>query len=343
MNSAVLHVSVAIILASISDVLVRHTLGRLASRTVSNVDDELVEIMRRPIAVTFILVGVWYSAVSLMEGDAEKVPHVLKAVLTSIGIFVWARVAIQGGRVFLFQAQFNRGKQKLVAKRLLPIFDMSLKVVVISLAGYYVMLAWGINVSGWIASAGILGVAVGFAAQETLGNIMAGVAIMADAPYKLGDWLFLESGERGRVTDIGLRSTRILTLNEVEMIVPNSIMANSIVVNESGGPSERIRIELPVGVAYGTDLDEAKQVILDVAASMTGVIQDEPGRKPTVKFLDFGASSLNLILFIWVTSPVGRPSLVDRINMAIYKALNDNQIDIPFDTHSVFLHKVDEN
>ena len=214
---------------------------------------------------------------------------------------------------------------------------MVLKVLVFSLAGYYVMLAWGIDVSGWIASAGILGVAVGFAAQETLGNVMSGIALMADAPYKLGDWLVIENGVRGRVTDIGLRSTRILTLNEVEVVVPNSIMANTMVTNESGGPTERLRLELPIGVAYGTDLEGVKEVILGVVAQTPGVVLDEPGRGPTVRFVEFGASSLNLMLQIWLSSPVGCLSIVDRLNMEIYKALNASDIEIPFETHSVYV------
>jgi len=94
----------SVVLASISEVLTRHTLGRLASRTVSNMDDQIVEIMRRPIAMTFLLVGAWYSSISLMEGDLEKVPHVWRALLTSLGIIIWARVGMSSGRLFLFEA-----------------------------------------------------------------------------------------------------------------------------------------------------------------------------------------------------------------------------------------------
>jgi MscS family membrane protein len=339
---ALLVLLASVLLAFCSEYLTRQTLGRVARRTVSNIDDQIMDIMRRPIAVTCLLVGAWYAYVSLKKGVPEDVPRVWKAVLLSVGIVVWAKVVILGGRVVLFDAQLKKGKKKLVAKRLLPIFDMTLKVVVVSLAGYYIMLAWGINVSGWIASAGILGVAVGFAAQETLGNIMAGVSIMADAPYKLGDWLLLDSGQRGRVTDIGLRSTRILTLDEVEMIVPNSIMANSIVTNESGGPSERLRVRLPIGVAYGSDLEQVKAVIVAIAVEVPGVIGDEPGRNPSVKFVEFGGSSLNLELQIWLTSPVLRPQIVDKLNMAIYAALNKAEIEIPFETHSVYIHQEGE-
>jgi len=120
-------------------------------------------------------------------------------------------------------------------------------------------------------------------------------------------------------------------------------MANTVVINESGGPSERVRIQLSIGVAYGSDLDEVKEVVLGVVSKMSGVIQDEPGRKPTVRFVEFGDSSLNLRLQIWLPSPVGRPSLEDRINMGIYKALNEHQIEIPFETHSVYVHNVEES
>lgn len=100
-------------------------------------------------------------------------------------------------------------------------------IVVTALAVYFVFLAWQIDVTAWMASAGILGLAVSFAAKDTLANLFSGVFIVADAPYKLGDFIVLDSGERGEVTHIGIRSTRLLTRDDVEVTVPNSIMGNA--------------------------------------------------------------------------------------------------------------------
>ena len=332
----------SIVLAFLAEYVTRHTLGRLARRTVSVVDDRIVEAIQRPLGISCVLVGAWYAFVTYRHGVEAEVPEVFKALLISLAVIIWSRVLIVCGRIFMFDAEFTRGKHKRVAKRLIPVLDTALKVIVFVLSSYYVMLAWGVDVSGWIASAGILGVAIGLAAQETLGNIMAGVALMVDGPYKLGDWLRLASGERGRVTDIGVRSTRLLTVDEVELVVPNSIMANSIVTNESGGPTERIRMRLPIGVAYGTDLEKAKAVIVGTVAGVEEVILNQPGREPVVLFREFGGSSLDLELYVWLQSPQSQPILADRLNMKIYSALVQADIEIPFETRSVYMHNVDE-
>ena len=90
--------------------------------------------------------------------------------------------------------------------------------------------------TAWLASAGVVGIAVGFAAKDTLANLFSGVFILADAPYKIGDYIVLDAtGMRGKVTQIGLRSTRLITRDDVEVTIPNSIMGNSQVINQSGG------------------------------------------------------------------------------------------------------------
>jgi small-conductance mechanosensitive channel len=121
--------------------------------------------------------------------------------------------------------------------------------------------------TAWLASAGIVGIAVGFAAKDTLANLFSGVFIMADAPYKIGDYVVLDTGERGEITHIGIRSTRMRTRDDVEVTVPNSIMGNTKIINESGGPYEKYRIRVKVGVAYGSDIDQVEQLLMEIAAA----------------------------------------------------------------------------
>ena len=101
------------------------------------------------------------------------------------------------------------------------------KILIFIVASYFVLVSWNIDVTGWLASAGVLGVVLGLAAKDTDANLFAGIFIMTDAPYKEGDYINLESGERGYVRSIGLRSTRIMTRDDIEITVPNSIIANS--------------------------------------------------------------------------------------------------------------------
>ena len=139
-------------------------------------------------------------------------------------------------------------------------------VVVLGLAGIYgILLAWDVNVTGLVASAGILGLALSFAAQDTLGNLIAGISILTDKPYGIGDYIVLDSGERGAVTHIGLRSTRLLTRDDVEVSIPNGVMGKAKIVNESGSPQRKYRLRVPIAVAYGSDIDHVMALMLGAA------------------------------------------------------------------------------
>ena len=119
-----------------------------------------------------------------------------------------------------------------------------------------------------------MGLAVGFAAKDSLANLFGGLFVIMDAPYKLGDFINLDSGDRGRVIKIGLRSTRLLTRDDVEITLPNAHIANAKVVNESGGPYEKTRVAISVGVAYGSDVDRVKEVLQEAARSVESVAHD---------------------------------------------------------------------
>jgi len=152
----------------------------------------------------------------------------------------------------------------------------------------------------------------------------AGVFILADSPYKLGDFIVLDSGERGAVT-------RILTRDNVEITVPNSIMGNVKIINETGGPYEKYRIRIKVGVAYGSDID---QVLLDVAQRKFEVCKTPATR---ARFRAFGDSSLNHELLCWVEKPVLRERVSHALNSEVYKQFLKKVIEIPFPQRDVHI------
>ena len=178
-----------------------------------------------------------------------------------------------------------------------------------------------------VIGAGIVGLALSFAARDTLSNLFAGVSIVADAPYKTGDFIILETGERGVVTHIGLRSTRLMTRDDVEITIPNGVIGNSKIINEAGGDSQKHRIRVAVGVAYGSDIDKVIETLEAVAADHDEVC-DEPA--PRVRFRRFGDSSLDFELLCWIGRPVDRGRLSHDLNCAVYKAFAGNDIQIPF-------------
>ena len=202
---------------------------------------------------------------------------------------------------------------------------------------YFLFLTWGINVGGLLMTGGIAGLAVGFAAKDTLANLFSGFFILADAPYQVGDFIVLDTGERGQVTNVGLRSTRLLTRDDIEITIPNAVIGNAKITNESGGRWEKERIRVKVGVAYGSDVDRVRQVLMEVAEGNPN-IDDEP--EPRVRFRRFGESGLDFELMGWIHEPVLRGRVLDALNTEVYKRFAAEGIEIPFPKRDVYLHQV---
>jgi small-conductance mechanosensitive channel len=224
-----------------------------------------------------------------------------------------------------------------VQLRTLTLFDNLAKILIFSVGIYTIFVIWKIDMTAWLASAGIAGIAVGFAAKDTLSNLFSGVFILADAPYKVGDYIVLDQRERGKVTQIGLRSSRILTRDDVEITIPNSIIGNSTIINQSGGPSEKMRIKLKVGVAYGSDVDQVRALMLDIAEKDPLVCKSPP---PIVRFIVFGASSLDFELRCWVPRPELSAQIIDTLNTAVYKEFTRSGVEIPYAKQDLYIKEI---
>jgi len=191
-----------------------------------------------------------------------------------------------------------------------------------------------------LAGLGIAGLAIGLALKDTLANILAGISIFADRYFKVGDVIKLESGETGKVIDLGLRSTKIRTFDNEVIIVPNSQIAGGRLINFAK-PELKARISLEIGVEYGSDPDKVKKVILEVVNKLAKkekhiITKDTP---PGIFFKDMGAFALKFALKVWVTDYRVRYGIKDKLNTGIYKALNKEKIGIPFPTRTVYLKK----
>ena len=202
---------------------------------------------------------------------------------------------------------------------------------------YSILIIWGGNLSGLLAAGGVAGLAVGFAARDTLANLFAGVFILADRPYKVGDFINLDSGERGMVTDIGIRSTRLLTRDDVEITIPNATMGNAKIINESGGPHVKYRVRVKVGVAYESDFDKVRTVLMDIAASES-LICAAP--EPRVRLRNLGESSVDFELLGWVTEPVNRGRALDNLYMAVLQRFREESIEIPYAKRDLFVKEM---
>ena len=316
--------AIFILLGKVADWILSAIVGRIARRSTNEFDDRLVGLVHQPIFISFVLVGLGLATKRLELPDAPT--FVTIGLLKTIAIFVW--YSAFGKLNNLIVAALGRSSSSpLVQSGMLSLLHNVMKVALVALAAYFLFLAWNIDVTAWLASAGIVGLALSFAAKDTLSNLFAGVSIVMDAPYKKGDYIILDSGERGIVTEIGLRSTRILTRDDVEITVPNGIIGNSTIINEAGGPPSQHRIRIAVGAAYGSDVDVVLETLEKVAKDNPDILSQP---SPRARFRLFGDSSLDFELLGWISDPADRGRVQHDLNCAVYKAFIRENIEIPF-------------
>ncbi|NND45848.1 MAG: mechanosensitive ion channel family protein [Xanthomonadales bacterium] len=329
---------VGYVLGKIFQLVLSLLASRITSRTRTDFDDRLVALLKRPILTTPIILALLLATTLL--GMAELPNRITVGVLATILMISWVRFALKATHVLLEVVANSQGKHELIQARTMPMFEIGMRVLLVAIGGYLFLAIWGIDPTAWLASAGVIGIAVGFAARDTLANLFSGLFIVADAPYKIGDFVVLDpTGERGRVTHLGMRSTRLLTLDDVEITIPNAVIANSKIINQSGGPSPKYRIRIPVGVAYGSDVDRTCEVLKAVADD-SDWISREP--EPRVRMRAFGDSSLDFELLCWVKQPNQRGRVTHELLMEIYRRFEAEGLEIPFPQRDLHVRSMPE-
>ena len=325
---------ITFIVASALSWIIFRLLKFLTSKTKSFLDDRLLVIARPPIYYSLLITG-FSTGIKIMPLSDKLTDYFIFGFKT-LGVIIWSIALFRISKIILQQLAWggNNKNVRLIQPQTLPLFDNMSKLLIVAAAVYIIFQIWGIDMTAWLASAGIVGIAVGFAAKDTLANLFSGVFILADTPYKIGDYVVLDGDQRGKVTHIGLRSTRLITRDDVEVTVPNSIMGNSKVTNQSGGPHPKFRIRVKIGVAYGTDIDQVEQILMDIATSEP-LVTETP--EPRVRFRNFGASSLDFELLCWIQEPELSGRALHKLNSAVYKRFNQEKIEIPYSKQDLYI------
>lgn len=305
---------------------------KLTQKTHFDLDDHIVALLRPPVYYTLLMSGFSFG-ISLMALSGGVTSTMIRC-LQSGGVIIWTYFCIRLASLLLSRVTSLSQKYAFIQRRTVTLFDNLAKVAIFGVGAYLFFIIWHIDMTAWLASAGIIGIAVGFAAKDTLANLFSGVFILADAPYKIGDYVVFENSDRGKVTHIGLRSTRMLTRDDIEITIPNSIIGNSRIINQSGGPHEKFRLRVSVGVAYGSDIDKVRAILMTIAKSEPMVCKTP---EPRVRFRLFGPSSVNFELLCWVPTPELKGRTLDQLNDAIYKAFNTNNIEIPYSKQDLYI------
>ena len=194
----------------------------------------------------------------------------------------------------------------------------------------------GINVGAALAGLGVVGLTIGFAAKDSLGNIMAGFLIFWDKPFQVGDWITLEQ-KYGQVREITMRTTRLRTLNNTWVIVPNEAVINRTLVNHS--TRGNTRLEVPLGIAYKESIDDSRRVILSAVERLDKVLRDPA---PAVVVHALGDSSVDLIVHAWIADAGDEKPVYFSIVETAKKALDAAGIEIPFPHLQLFVDDVQD-
>ena len=327
----------AVIAAKITDMIFTRIFKRIVNKTQTNFDDRILQLLHRPIFYSILFIG--FSVAVKTAELPNYIDYALVGIFKTSTILIWLFVVM---KVLILSMEWASQKTSnpLLQQKTLPLFNNLGKIAIGLFGIYFIFLSWDININGILASAGVLGVVLGLAAKDTVANFFAGIFLMADSPYKEGDYILLDTGERGYVKSMGLRSTRFMTRDDIEITIPNSVIAASKIVNESGGPGETERVRITLHVAYDSDIDDVKALLISIALGNENVLK---APEPRVRFREFADHGLRLQLLFWIHKPEIRGRTVDAVNTEIYKQFSQNNISIPYPTMKVILPREGNN
>ncbi|MCB2181175.1 MAG: mechanosensitive ion channel family protein [Desulfobulbaceae bacterium] len=312
------------LLAKIVDLFIDKILRRIAVRTSWKFDEQLIDFLHTPIYWSVFAVGVTH-ALSL-QSLSPFWDYILPNLTKSITLFIWLITSVKMIHFLSSQTLFTRVAQEKIGHDFANLARKLIKILVIIAGLYWILSVWEINLTPLFASAGIAGIAVAMAAKDSLANFFGGITLFMDKTFKVGDYVIIDNNDRGEVVELGIRSTSIKTRDDVIITIPNSILANSKIINESA-PIPRFRIRIPVGVAYGSDIDQVEKILLKVAGD-SKEISREP--EPRVRMRAFGNSSLDFELLLWVNDPRDKGLQMHYLLKEIYKAFDREGVTIPF-------------
>lgn len=318
------------------DLMLRRALGE-RGREISR---ELLRPMRGALNLTAVAIATQVAVLRLDFLISADLAGVLENVFFAIYVVLGSTLAVRltGSLLEWYGQKIAPRTETKLNKQLIP-FARRVALILVSIVGLIILLSrFEVEVSGLVATLGIGSLAIALAAQATLADTISGFIIMIDRPYRIGDRIEIQDLDTwGDVMDIGLRSTRIRTRDNRMVIVPNSVMGKSLIVNYSY-PDTTYRIQIHVGVAYGTDIELARNTLIEAVSKVEGVL---PDKKVEALFLEFGESALIFRVRWWLNSYVDTRRMFDAVNTAMYQALNRAGIEIPYPVRDVY-HKFDD-
>lgn len=332
---ALIYLAIWFIILKISVFIIEKVVMVLTRKTKTNLDDLIIEKINRPLTLIVLFIGLKISMdeLPLSELILGNMHTIANSIIGIIVIYIIYTV---------FNLIFGRTWRKL-AKRaktkpndaMIQLTSGALKVLLIILGAIYILGIWGVEIGPLLTGLGIGGIAIAFALQSSLSNVFSGISIILDKSINVGDLVNLDGGASGKIVKIGLRATQVQTYDNEIIIVPNSKLADGYIHNVAQ-PEPKTRIVVPFGVAYGSDIDKVKKIILKEIKKVRYLCN---APVPSIKFVEMGDSSLNFKVYFFVETFDVKLSALDDANTRIYNALNKAKIEIPFPQMDINLKK----
>jgi small-conductance mechanosensitive channel len=313
--------------------LIRGLLRRLAKRTSTEFDDKFVEEIM-PQIYTLVVVFV----LQIATNASDLIGAQLTALLGNVYflLYLWIGVTILWKLIDYaatwYTEQIPEETRTDAIDRTLPLLKRVAHIALIGIAISMFLNHLGIDIYVLAATLGIAGLAISLAAQDTIADMISGFVIYVDQPFRIGDRIEISGlGTWGDVVDIGTRTTRIRTRDNRLVIVPNSTIADSQVVNYTF-PDPRYRVQVDIGIGYGMDIEKTRRVIIDAVRHLDGVLKDKP---VDALYNEMGDSSMIFRVRWWIESYEDTRRIYDRVNTALQVALDEAGILMPNPTHDM--------
>lgn len=312
----------ALVIAKLIQEFSLNIVGRAINSRGNELGGIIHDELHMPVYVTVALTGA-YAAIYIAEFQPST-NFYMEGVVITLATLVWTWALVRmGNRIleFVKESESTRFDYEFA-----PIFENLWTAVVVLVAIFWILSVWDIDITPFLASAGILGIVAGFAAKDTISNFFGGLALYFDNTYKLGDYVVLDTGEEGIVVDIGIRSTNLKTMDDMVITIPNAVLNSSKIINQSA-PEKKGRLTVSVGVAYDSDIDLVEELLIQAAKDVPGVL-DHP--RPRVRFKEFGDHALEYDLYVWIPNPIEKFRSRHKLNREILKKFRKNDVEIPY-------------
>jgi small-conductance mechanosensitive channel len=312
----------------------KYLLKRWAERTETKIDDVIINAIKNPIIIWFLLAGI-YGALTFISIPSNILEYVEKGVLALIIFSITLTLAnITSGLIKYYGVKLG------VTLQVTGLGQFLAKAAIISIGIVILLAELGIEITPLIASLGIGALAVALALQDTLSNIFAGFYILADRPIRIGDYIMVEGAGEGYVIDIGWRSTKIRTLQNNVVIIPNKKLAESVITNYYL-PDKPVAVAINIGVSYREDPERVEKILLEEALKASKEIPgmlDDPA--PFVRFLPGpGEYSLNFTIICRAREFTDQYLIRHEMYKRIFKRFREEGIEIPFPVRTVYLRE----